>query len=651
MRRSLSLLMLLWLAATPAAARENLKTIVIGFDGMDPVMLRERVDAGELPAFARLLERSSIRELETAVPPQSPVAWSNFITGLDPGGHGIFDFIHRDPKSMTPFLSAAQAMAPQRWWKVGGWKFPRGGGSVTNLRDGVSFWEMLAEADVDVTIFKVPSNFPPVEADVHSLSGMGTPDVLGTYGIYTYFTDSPPGVTELSGGRLVIVSLDGGVLEAEIHGPVNVFREGDPESAISFTATVDRENGSAVFEVEGETFLLKEGEWSEWITLDFELVPLLQSVSGVCRFYLMETYPALRLYVTPVNIDPANPEMPISTPESWSRELVDELGPYYTQGMPDDTKALEEGVFTDANYVSQSTLVFEERFAQFRHELRRFNAQDDAFLFFYFNSPDQTCHTFWRNMDHEHPRHDQESATFEQRISTVYKECDRALGEALDLLDDDTLIIVMSDHGFAPYYRSFHLNRWLYDNDYLALQPGVQPEDVQYLSGIDWRNTTAYAIGINGLYLNLRGRERRGIVNPGEDREILLEELTAALEEAVDPKSGQRAIKYAYRTDEIYHGKHLADAPDINVGYYRGFRGSNESALGEVPATVFEDNMLKWSGDHCMAADEVPGIIISSRPLTKDDPSLIDMAPTFLRLYGLEPLPEMLGSSIYEGGH
>jgi len=646
----LTALILTGVLAAPVSARENLKTIVIGFDGMDPVMLRELVDAGDLPAFSRLLERGELRELGTAIPPQSPVAWSNFITGMDPGGHGIFDFIHRDPAGMTPFLSAAQAMAPQRWWKVGGWKFPRDGGSVTNLRDGVSFWEMLAEADVEVTIFKVPSNFPPVEADVNSLSGMGTPDVLGTYGIYTYFTDTPPEITDLSGGRLVPISLDGGVLESEIHGPINTFRDGDPEAAVPFRVTVDKLSGGAVFNIEDETFLLREGEWSEWITLDFELLPLLKSVSGICRFYLMETHPAFRLYVTPVNIDPADPEMPISTPKGWSRDLTEELGPFYTQGMPDDTKALEEGVFSDANYVSQSALVFDERLRQFRHELDRFAVHDDGFLFFYFNTPDQTCHTFWRNMDHEHPRHDDEAKTFEQQISKMYIECDRALGEALDRLDDDTLIIVMSDHGFAPYYRSFHLNRWLYDNGYLSLRPGVQPEDVSYLSGIDWRNTMAYAIGINGLYLNLRGREQRGIVNQGEDREMLLEELVAALEAVVDPKNGERAIKYVYRTDEIYHGPHLKDAPDLSVGYYRGYRGSNESALGEVPAIVFEDNMLKWSGDHCMAADEVPGIIISSRPLTKDDPELIDMAPTFLRLYGLEPLPEMRGSSIYEGG-
>jgi hypothetical protein len=106
-------------------------------------------------------------------------------------------------------------------------------------------------------------------------------------------------------------------------------------------------------------------------------------------------------------------------------------------------------------------------------------------------------------------------------------------------------------------------------------------------------------------------------------------------------------IRHAYRTDRVYSGPYVKDAPDVIVGYYRGFRGSNESALGKIPPVTLEDNHLKWSGDHCMAADEVPGIIVSSRKIVKDDPALVDMAPTFLGLFGLKPTPEMVGSSIF----
>jgi predicted AlkP superfamily phosphohydrolase/phosphomutase len=649
MRTLLKSLILLTLLASVAYAAEAPKVVCIGFDGMDPNLLAQFREQGLMPNFDRFIAKGDLKNLGTSIPPQSPVAWSNFTTGMNPGGHGIFDFIHRDPETMMPYLSAAQAMAPQRWWKVGGWKLPRDESIVVNLRQGTAFWERLSEAGVDVTIFKIPSNFPPVDCEAHCLSGMGTPDILGTYGIFTYFTDDMFTNTDLSGGRVETVRIRKNHFESRLYGPVNAYRDGDPETSIPFSAVIDTANHAAVFTLDDKEFLLQEGDWSEWLTLEFDLVPMMKSVSGVCRFYLMEAAPNFRLYVTPVNIDPANPEMPISIPADWSKDLSDAYGPYYTQGLPDDTKALEEDVFDDDAYVSQSNEVISERMVQLKHELATFAPKDSGFLFFYFNIPDQTCHTFWRNMDENSPNHDAHAALHRDRIKNIYQQCDQALGLAMDTLDEETTLIAMSDHGFAPYYRSFHVNRWLLDNGFLALRPGVDPSEVEYLSGIDWRNTRAYAIGINGLYLNQRGRERRGIVNPGEDRELLLQELVEKLEQVVDPQSGKRAIKYAYRTDEVYSGDHIDEAPDINIGYYSGFRGSNESALGEIPVETFVDNMMKWSGDHCMAADEVPGIIVSSRPIDKSDPQLLDMAPTFMRMFGLEPLPEMVGSAIFEG--
>jgi len=644
--RAMIVFALLLVAVSASAAP---KVLCIGFDGMDRELLDQYRAEGLMPNFDKLIAAGDYKLLGTAIPPQSPVAWSNFITGMDPGGHGIFDFIHRDPDTMLPYLSAAQAMAPQRWWKLGSWKIPRDGGDVLNLRHGTAFWEPMTEAGVDVTIFKLPSNFPPVECSCHSLSGMGTPDILGTYGIFSYYTDDPHGESELSGGRMEPVTVYRDRVNAELYGPINSYREGDPETTIPFTALVDKDRGEVLFEVQDTRFLLREGEWSEWLTLSFDIVPLVKSVSGICRFYMMETSPAFRLYVTPINLDPANPEMPISTPESFSKDLAKAYGPYYTQGLPDDTKALEEDVFNDDAYVSQSTEVFDERNIQFKHELSRFAAQDSGFLFFYYNSPDQTCHTFWRNMDPDHPMHDAEAAKHQSRIRDVYKACDDALGLALDAVGPETLVMAVSDHGFAPYNRSFHANRWLLDNGYLTLREGIDPAEVEYLSGIDWRRTRAYAIGINGLYLNLRGRERRGSVDPGYEREELLQELVEQLEATIDPVTGERVIKYAYRTDEVYHGPEAANAPDIVIGYYEGYRGSNECALGEVPEYVFTDNMMKWSGDHCMAADEVPGVIICNRMIDKANPQLLDLAPTFLKLFGLDPLPEMVGSPLFEG--
>jgi predicted AlkP superfamily phosphohydrolase/phosphomutase len=393
--------------------------------------------------------------------------------------------------------------------------------------------------------------------------------------------------------------------------------------------------------------VLQQGEWSDWITLHYPVLPALKEVTGICRFYLMEAHPNFRLYVTPIQIDPANPEMPICTPANYAKELAAQTGGFYTQGLPDDTKALDEGIFSDDDYISQADLVLDERMRQFHFELDRFRSLDRGFLFFYFNSLDQNSHMFWRNMDADSPMHADAGGRHTARIRDMYAAMDRVLDEALAAVDEQTTLVAISDHGFAPFHRAFHINSWLLENGYLALRPGVRRQNVAYLAGIDWRRTKAYALGINCLYVNLRGREKQGIISRGQQREDLLQELVTKLEATVDSETGQRPIKYAYRSDQEYTGPHAGDGPDLVLGYYRGYRGSNESAMGKVSDEVFTDNLLKWSGCHCMAADEVPGIIVSNRKILKEDPSLLDMGPTFLNLFGLQVPSEMKGKDIF----
>ena len=630
------------------AAADVAKVVVLGFDGMDPQLVAEYRAQGLLPAFDRVLANGGhLGELGTTIPPQSPVAWSTFSTGLDPGGHGIFDFIHRNPATLIPYLSISEASAPSEFWGVGGWRIPRGASEIRNLRQGPAFWQLLDNARVDMTVFKMPANFPPVPTKARSLSGMGTPDILGTYGQYTYITDDPLATRDLSGGTLRSVYLVDGRCETVIEGPVNIYRRDAPHSEVPLAVTVDRQTGAALVEVGGGRHLLQDGEWSEWVTLEFRLVPVLKTVRGIVRFYLMETAPYLRLFVTPVQIDPAAPEMPISTPDGYAPELAGALGPFYTQGLPANTKALEEGVFADADYLSQSDQVFNERKRQLAHELRRFAALPHGFLFFYFNYPDQDCHMFWRGIDPESPVHSTCSPEHRGRIRDVYQSLDAVLAGVLDAVGDTTLVMVVSDHGFAPYRRSFHVNAWLHENGYLALVPGVERSEVSFLVGIDWSRTRAYAIGINALYLNLQGREQQGIVAPGAEADALLAELRTKLLATVDPALQAPALKRVDRADEAYTGPYAATGPDLVLGYHRGWRGSNESALGEVPAEVFTDNEQKWSGDHCQAYDEVPGILLSTRPITVADPTLADLAPTILQLFGVALPREMTGRDLF----
>jgi predicted AlkP superfamily phosphohydrolase/phosphomutase len=250
-------------------------------------------------------------------------------------------------------------------------------------------------------------------------------------------------------------------------------------------------------------------------------------------------------------------------------------------------------------------------------------------------------------MDPGSPTHDESDLNHTNRIRDVYQQLDQALALAIEKAGPETTVMVMSDHGFAPWNRAFHLNTWLYENGYLVLQDGYTPSDIEMHMGIDWWRTRAYAVGINGLYLNLAGREQQGSVEPGEAQEALLVELKEKLEAVVDPLDGRRAIKTADRGDVVYHGEMRDKGPDIVVGYYRGWRGSNESALGRIMPTVFSDNMLKWSGDHCIAADEVPGVLLANRAIERAEPALVDLAPTILRLFGLEPPTDMVGADLF----
>jgi predicted AlkP superfamily phosphohydrolase/phosphomutase len=635
--------------------RDGGKVLIVAFDGLDPALVRQWMAEGRLPNLTRLKKQGGFRELGTSIPPQSPVAWSNFITGMDSGGHGIFDFIHRDPATYLPYLSTTKAETPSKFWHVGRYVLPRDGGKMELLRRGKAFWEFLAEANIPATIFCVPSNFPPVEGPFRTLSGMGTPDLLGGYGSFSYFAEQPPRPNpdkEITGGKVFEVEVMQGVVDAVLTGPKNTYikvSEGAPapDAQQPFRVYVDRDSDAAVLELNGERTVLKVGEWSDWLTVHFTMVPGVIAVNGMVRCLLKSVAPAFALYVSPINIDPRDPAMTISTPPTYSRELADARGgPYYTQGIPEDTKALSSGMMSNKEFLAQATRVLDERLDLYRYELARFR---DGCLFFYFSSSDQQAHTFWRTMDHDHPayRADVDEA-FTNTLRDLYTRLDGALGEAMAKLDDKTTLLVMSDHGFSPYYQSFHLSSWLLENGYVKLK---DPSDrkSEFLANVNWFGTKAYTLGINGLYLNLAGRERSGVVGAG-DADRLLDEISARLLDVRDPVNDRRVISKVYKSSQAYHGPYAKDAPDLIIGYARGYRASWETALGKFPAgSLLRPNDDAWSGDHCMAAEEVPGVVFANRPIKLANPALTDLPVTILELFGLPRPKEMQGKNILTG--
>jgi predicted AlkP superfamily phosphohydrolase/phosphomutase len=469
---------------------------------------------------------------------------------------------------------------------------------------------------------------------------MGTPDLRGTYGTFSFYSSDPAdgGQRQVSGGIIHVVEVRDNHVHAAIPGPMNPFRSQNERASREFEVYLDPEADAAKIEIGGEEVLLAKGEWSGWLPVKFDLIPGLVKVSGIVRLHLVAVHPHLRLYTSPVNIDPASPALPISTPPEYSRELFEHAGYFYTQGLPENTAALTADVVDDTQWLSQAADIYAERLRLLDVELRRFRS---GLLFVYFGGVDQVSHMFWRTLGKPESGH-------ADAIENAYRQLDAALGQALAAIGPDVTLVVMSDHGFAPYARAVHLNSWLRDQGFLALRAAAKVGREMYRD-VDWSRTKAYGLGLNGLYLNLQGRERAGVVSPAE-REGVLAELARKLLDWKDPENGTNIVSRVYRREQVYSGKYVDLAPDLVVGYKRGYRVSNESALGEVPAGVIEDNVKKWSGDHCMAADEVPGVLLANRPLRSDPIALQDVAPTVLGEFSV-PIPkEMVGKPMFNGG-
>jgi predicted AlkP superfamily phosphohydrolase/phosphomutase len=617
-------------------AASNASVIVLGFDGMDYTLTKEMLADGRLPHLSRLAAQGTFQPLGTSTPPQSPVAWSNFITGMDAGGHGIFDFIHRDPKTMNPYLSTSRPKPSDKKFEVGEYEFPLTADKMELLRFGTPFWEVLEQKGIPTTVIRMPANFPPSGTATQELSGMGTPDIIGSYGTFAYYTSDPGALIgkDLSGGRLYGVKVSGGVVKGTLYGPKNPFLVKAQDSFTDFTVYVDPQEPAAKIVVGEEERVLKVGEWSDWVPVTLKFIPT-QSVRVICRFYLKEVRPVFSLYVTPLNLDPTKPAMPISTPASFASELASATGPFYTQGMPDDTKALSDGVFSADEFLTQANMAQEEAVRQYQYVLGRFQ---HGLLFYYFGHSDQVSHMMWRSMDPQHPAYKQSDARFKNVIPDLYRSLDDIVGATMEKMDPKTLLIVMSDHGFASWRRAFHLNTWLKENGYLVLIDPNRKNDPGLFANVDWSRTRAYGLGLNGLYLNLQGREKWGIVEP-QDRRGLMDELVAKLTKTVDPKTGEIAVKSVFRRDDYKSTGHVEIGPDLIVGYAKGTRGSNESALGKVPPEVFTDNTEAWSGDHCMDPDGVPGILFTSRPLKRPVARLQDLAAAILAEFGIDHFP------------
>jgi predicted AlkP superfamily phosphohydrolase/phosphomutase len=568
--------------------------IVLGIDGMDPKYVERHL--ADLPNLRKLMEQGEFKRLETTMPPQSPVAWSTFSTGLDPSQHGLFDFVYRDPATGKPFSAMGEMEEPKYRLNLGGYSLPLGSPRIKTFRKGTVFWKLLAEAGVPAKILRMPVNYPPAESKAIALSAMGVPDMRGTFGTFTFFTDDPSEARHaVAGGDIEKIQLTGDRAMLKVVGPTDPFR-GVPTS-IKIKVDVDPFENVARFSVQDQTIILRGEEWSEWIPVQFP------DARGMIRIYAKGFRPDFEVYVSPVNFNPLHADAAISAPASESARIASSIGLFYTQGMAEDTSAYRHNVFNRQEYLAQARLVADEQMKLLKQELHGFNS---GFFFLHFSGVDQNSHMLW--------------GKFEDELLATYKLVDENIGWVMREHPGAT-IIVMSDHGFSSFDRAVNLNAW--------------PEI----------NKSAYALGLNAVYLRLAGREHNGTV-PRAAAASTLRDVERKLLALRDPVNGKQVIARVWSPHPGFEGD-IQMIPDLIAGYEPGYRSSWEGSLGSNAGPVITDNTDAWIGDHCIAPEFVPGVLISNRKSTLADPSLKDLTASILSLYRVKPADGMNGKVIY----
>ncbi len=615
-----------------AMARARIKrVVVVGLDGMDPDLVDGFFQRKLLPNLQKLATKGTYSRLGTTAPPISPVAWSSFLTGCNPGKHNIFDFLIHDRRTYAPKLSSVYIGGARRSLRIGKFRLPIGRPNIRLLRKGKPFWNWLGSHGIFSTVLRVPITFPPEKFNGLLLSAMCIPDLRGSQGTFSYYTTATEGESNHTGGERIQVSCRDGHIDARLVGPRNTLLDGSPPVEIPFAIDLNGGNDSATLTIADKKIDLQIDQYTDWVEVTFRLGMGIK-VSGICKFLLLATRPEFSLYVTPIQINPERPAMPITHPPAYSVYLSKKQGLFATLGLAEDTWALNEQILDDTSFLQQCLDTDSEREVMFFDSLEKLKQGLSVVVF---DGTDRIQHMFWRYIDKGHPARDcTGTPQLPNAIEEHYLRCDKLVEKVMKQCDDDdTLLLVISDHGFKSFRRGVDLNRWLVDNGYMTLKPDASGE--KYLRDVDWSQTRAFALGLAGIYLNIRDREAQGIVAPGSEANALRKELCAKLTGLADDTMGEKAINRALNAHKTYHGPYSKDGPDVLVGYNVGYRVSWETAVGQITEHVFHDNVKAWSGDHCIDPKLVPGVLFSNRKIRVDGPRLLDVGPTVLDLFGV----------------
>ena len=666
-------------AKKPAPSRFSQRLVILGFDGLDPTLLNRWIAAGQLPNIARLAAQGGVYPLETTQSPESPTAWASFATGVNPGKHNIYDFLVRDTSTYLPDLGMVRREPPTFLFGY----LPTSKPKVISIRGGTSFWVTAGRAGVRSSVLTVPVTFPPEDVpNGELLAGLPLPDIRGTMGTFYYFATDlsryEEGNTEF-GGILKRLVMDNDVAHTELVGPPNPIvrqklqplrskggRMTDADRTtlaelqaaedvrLPMTVAWNRAAKTAAVTIDDQTITLQPGAMSRWVDLEFRINAVVR-IRGMVQLLLMKADSDLQLYVSPVNWKPDAPPVPMSSPASFSGDLFKQLGYFRTLGWAEATWPLNEGRMDEQTFMDDLDKAFDDRAHVI---LSRLEARNWDLLVGVIESTDRVQHMMWRLTDKQHPMYDAALAEkYGDAILRVYRRADRFVGEVMKRVDPGTEVLIVSDHGFHSWRKAVNLNTWLVQEGYMVLQ-GQQPgekklDDLfggggQFWENVDWSRTRAYAMGLGQIYFNLRGREAKGIVSPGSEAAALATEMSARLLTMTDPDDGSAIVRAVYKRDDVYSGEYLQNASELQVGMSDGYRVSWQTALGGSPAGIVYPNMKKWSGDHGgYDYKETSGVLVSTRRISTSAPSILDLAPTVLKYFGLEVPRDIDGKPIF----
>jgi len=626
------------------------KIFVLGFDGLSPYLMEPWMAEGKLPNFDKLRKAGGYARNMSTIPPESPVAWSSFAIGGNPGRHGIYDFLRCYMSTHRPEMAQISRINPKFFADT----IPIRPPILHNNRAGTAFWTAAARAGYPVCVFQAPVTVPPDPVPGgHLLVGLGMPDIRSTQGTYHFFAEDAAekelGSSEM-GGIINRLRLMGKRAVSFVEGPINFLS--NQFTHVALPVDFEISGDSVIINFSGEKQSVKEGTWSDWFTARFPMTSLVDIV-GIGRFHVHSIKP-LRIYLSPLDFHPSYCPIPLSEPRGWSAELKEKLGLYRTRGWETDTMAHAEERLTDSQYLEDVFFTEEMRRTIVNHCADNINA--DLYVSV-FSATDRIQHVMWRHIDPKSPRYDPvQAAQNGDAILRIYQFADKVVGEHLNRLGKDDVLMVLSDHGFHPFRRGVNLNTWLVREGYMMLK-GQSTENYnlddlfsgqgKFFDSVDWSRTRAYALGLGQIYLNMQKNGPEGVVADA-DHDQLCDEIIAKMKDYVDPVTGIKPLRSAFRGNQIYRGAREALAPDMVMGYEDGYRVSWQTSLGGIPKDVCEDNMKLWSADHCsLDAGITKGVFFANRPLAGDI-AIVDIAPTVLRMMGVEPPEPVDGKPIWD---